>query len=162
MNDFYSIITDPIINHNGEIYQYVGDEVVVTWDLENKNHKDKCITCFFEIQTKIFEQRKKFLNSYGLFPEFKAGIHSGKVTVGEIGILKRDIIYTGDVLNTTSRIQEACNEFNTELLVSEEVIQLLSEPEIYMINNIGEITFKGKSKKVKVVSVKKRMNLNQI
>ncbi len=156
LNDFYSIITDPIINYNGEIYQYVGDEIVVTWDLENKNQKDKCITCFFEIQRKIFEQRAKFLNSFGLVPEFKAGIHSGNVTVGEIGILKRDIIYTGDVLNTTSRIQEACNEFKTELLVSEEVIQLISEPEMYIINPIGEITFKGKTNKVKVVSVKKK------
>lgn len=158
LNDFYSIITDPIINYNGEIYQYVGDEVVVTWDLENKNQKDKCITCFFEIQTKISEQKEKFLNAYGLVPEFKAGIHSGKVTVGEIGIIKRDIVYTGDVLNTTSRIQEACNEFNTELLVSEEVIQLISEPEMYVINIIGEITFKGKSNKVKVVSVKKMVD----
>ena len=156
LNDFYSIITDPIINYNGEIYQYVGDEVVVTWDLENNNQKDKCIICFFEIQRKVFEQREKFLNSYGLFPEFKAGIHSGKVTVGEIGILKRDIIYSGDVLNTTSRIQEACNEFNTELLVSEKVIQLISEPEMYIFHSIGELTFKGKANKVKVVSVRKK------
>ena len=155
LNDFYSVITDPIINYYGEIYQYVGDEVVVTWDLKNNRDKNRSVDCFFEIKKKITEQKEKFLDVYGFIPEFKAGIHSGKVTVGEIGILKRDIIYSGDVLNTTSRIQEACNEFNTELLVSEDIVKLLKNPGNYMINTIGEITFKGKANKVKVASVKK-------
>ena len=153
LNDFYSIITDPIINYNGEIYQYVGDEIVVTWSMEKNEHKNKYIDCFYEIKRKVSENREKFLNSYGLIPEFKAGIHSGKVTVGEIGIIKRDIVYTGDVLNTASRIQEACNEFNTELLVSEEIIQLIAKPEMYKISTIGKINFKGKTIKVNVFSV---------
>lgn len=155
LNDFYSVITDPIINFYGEIYQYVGDEIVVTWNLNNNMHKNRSVDCFFEIQKKVFEQREKFLKRYDLVPEFKAGIHCGKVTVGEIGILKRDIIYSGDVLNTTSRIQEACNEFNTELLVSEDIVKLISEPGDYLINTIGGVAFKGKTKKVRVFSVKK-------
>ncbi len=155
LNDFYSVITDPIINYYGEIYQYVGDEIVVTWDLNNKKYKNRSVDCFFEIQKKVCEQSEKFLKQYGLVPEFKAGIHCGKVTVGEIGILKRDIIYSGDVLNTTSRIQEACNEFNTELLVSENIVELISEPGDYLINTIGGIAFKGKTHKVRIFSVKK-------
>jgi adenylate cyclase len=155
LNDFYSVITDPIINYNGEIYQYVGDEIVITWDLQNSRDKNRSVECFFEVKNKIAAQSEKFLKRYGLIPEFKAGIHCGKVTVGEIGIFKRDIIYSGDVLNTTSRIQEACNEFDTELLVSEDIINLISEPGNYLINTIGEITFKGKANKVRIVSVKK-------
>ena len=155
LNDFYSVITDPIVNYYGEIYQYVGDEIVITWNLNNKRHKNRSVDCFFNIQNQVTKQKEKFLNLYGLVPEFKAGIHCGKVTVGEIGILKRDIIYSGDVLNTSSRIQEACNEFNTELLVSEDIVKLISEPGNYLINNIGEIAFKGKTNKVRIFSIKK-------
>ena len=42
---------------------------------------------------------------FGVNPDFKAGIHLGEVTTGEIGALKKEIIFTGDVLNTTARIQ---------------------------------------------------------
>ena len=91
--------------------------------------------------------------TYGLIPEFKAGMHSGSVTVGEIGIVKRDIIYTGDVLNTTSRIQEACNLHRAELLVSDEIIAALNNLEYYQIEEIGEIQLKGKSNKIKIAAV---------
>ena len=50
---------------------------------------------------------------YGVVPEFKAGFHVGFATVGEIGVLKKIIAFSGDVLNTTSRIQSNCNKFDT-------------------------------------------------
>jgi adenylate cyclase len=31
LHDFYADITNPIIYNKGEIYQYVGDEVIVSW-----------------------------------------------------------------------------------------------------------------------------------
>ena len=40
-----------------------------------------------------------------------------------MGIVKREIVYYGDVLNTASRIQSLCNEINTELLVSKNSMQ---------------------------------------
>lgn len=153
-NDFYAVVTDPIINHLGDIYQYVGDEIVVSWDAERVGIVDNCITCFFEIKNSIQLEKEKFIHRYGVFPEFKAGIHCGVVTVGEIGVMKRDIVYSGDVLNTTSRIQEACNVHNAELLVSEDVIDLLNHPDSYQINPIGELSLKGKMKKISVSALK--------
>ena len=155
LNDFYAVVTDPIINHLGNIYQYVGDEIVVSWNAEKVDNIDNCITCFFEIKNKIKQVEEKFIERYGSIPEFKAGIHSGVVTVGEIGVMKRDIVYSGDVLNTTSRIQEACNAHNAELLVSKDVIDLLNNPDSYQINPIGELSLKGKLKKISVSAIKK-------
>jgi adenylate cyclase len=160
LNDFYAVITDPIINHLGEIYQYVGDEIVVSWESDKVINNDYCISCFFEIKRRIQQEKEKFTNLYGIIPEFKAGMHCGLVTVGEIGVMKRDIVYSGDVLNTTSRIQESCNIHNSELLVSEDVISLLSNLESYQIDNIGEISLKGKAKKINVASVKQLANRN--
>jgi adenylate cyclase len=160
LNDFYAVITDPIINHLGEIYQYVGDEIVVSWENDKVINNDYCISCFFEIKRRIQQEKEKFTNLYGIIPEFKAGMHCGLVTVGEIGVMKLDIVYSGDVLNTTSRIQESCNIHNSELLVSEDVISLLSNLESYQIDSIGEISLKGKAKKINVASVKQLANRN--
>ena len=126
LKDFFSDITNPILDNNGEIYQYVGDEVIVAWKYEDGIKDNQCVKCFFDIKVHINIIREKYLKRYGLIPSFKAGIHCGKVVAGEIGIIKRDITYSGDVLNTTSRILTMCKEFNAEILSSAELISKLS------------------------------------
>ena len=39
-----------------------------------------------------------YLQKYNVVPRFKAGAHIGNAIAGEIGIIKRDITYSGDVL----------------------------------------------------------------
>jgi adenylate cyclase len=61
-----------------------------------------------------------------LVPEFKAGFRYGKVTTRKIGVLKKGIFFTRDILNTTARIQAGCNEFGTDILTSEKLISQLN------------------------------------
>ena len=150
LNDFFAEITEPIINRRGEIYQYVGDEIVISWELENAVLQMNCLHCFFEIKERIRTKTRYFEQKYGVAPGFKAGIHFGPVTVGEIGIIKRDIIFTGDVLNTTSRIQASCNELKTDILVSDNVLNLFDKKEPFEVIPLGKIALKGKSNIVNI------------
>ena len=105
LNQYYADITEAIVQTSGEIYQYVGDEVVISWKLKNGYQNNNCLRCFFLIK-QIFESvSEKYIKEFGLVPGFKAGLHLGKVTTGEIGVVKKEIKFTGDVLNTTARIQ---------------------------------------------------------
>jgi adenylate cyclase len=105
MKEIYNDITEPILNCQGEIYQYIGDEVVVTWLVEKGLEDNNCLQCFFRIGEALEERREHYNQKYDLLPSFKAGLHIGEATVGEIGVIKKDIVFSGDVLNTTSRIQ---------------------------------------------------------
>ena len=96
--------------------------------------------------------REKYIKRYGLIPSFKAGIHCGKVVAGEVGIIKRDITYSGDVLNTTSRILTMCKEFNAEILSSAELISKLSLKN-YAAQPLGSIKLRGKEKEVLLSSL---------
>ena len=49
------------------------------------------------------------MSKYGETPIFNAGMDAGVVTVTEIGDIKRDLAFHGDVLNTAARIQGLCN-----------------------------------------------------
>lgn len=88
------------------------------------------------------------MRRYGLVPTFKAGIHSGKVVAGEIGIIKRDITYSGDVLNTTSRIQSMCKKFNEEIIASANLIAELQPSNNYATRTLGSIKLPGKAKEI--------------
>jgi len=150
---YYSDMTQPILNTDGDIYQYVGDEIVVSW-LEKKGvHENSCIECYRQISDSIRQQSETYLKKFGLIPEFKAAFHLGEVTTGEIGIIKKDIIYTGDVLNTTARIQAECNKYNSEILLSEELYEKLTPGEHFNGSEIGELQLRGKQYPTKLYSL---------
>lgn len=148
LKEVYYDISTPIVESDGEIYQYVGDEVVITWPMEKGLKNNNCLMSFFRIENKIQEKQLKYLNKYGVVPSFKAGMHIGKATVGEIGVIKKEIVYSGDVLNTTSRVQDLCNYFNVKILISNTLLQLLQLSGKYINIPIGEISLRGKENKI--------------
>ncbi|MEO8210369.1 MAG: adenylate/guanylate cyclase domain-containing protein [bacterium] len=155
LNDFFYDITDSIIEARGEIYQYVGDEIVVTWKLENGVMNANALNCFFDIYNVIKDLSEKYETKYGLVPSFKASIHYGTVTVGEVGVMKREITFSGDVLNTTARIQELCNKYKEKLIVSKHLLDLISSKDEFILKEIGQMNLRGRSEPVVLYSVRK-------
>jgi len=154
LNDFFREITYPVLYKEGEIYQYVGDEVSVSWTREKGLKNQNCIECFFEIQKNIENAAGYFYRTYGVIPGFKAGLHIGKIVTGEMGIIKREIVHSGDTLNTASRIQELCNHFNAKLLISKELLSLLNFTGKYSIVKIGECLLRGKTTSTELYGIK--------
>jgi class 3 adenylate cyclase len=44
-NDFFYDIAEPVLETRGQIYQYVGDEAVVTWTLDKGLRQGNCLRC---------------------------------------------------------------------------------------------------------------------
>src|ERR1044072_7842417 len=147
LKDIFTDITTPILDNKAEIYQYGGDEVIVAWKYGEGIQNSKCVQCFFDIKFHLQQLNNKYLQQYGVIPSFKAGIHCGKVVAGEVGIIKRDITYSGDVLNTTSRIQDMCKEFNEEVRSSSDLLSELCLTNHYTAQPLGSIQLRGKEKK---------------
>lgn len=146
LKDAYKDSTPGILNSNGEIYQYVGDEIVISWKKNIGTLNANCLQCFFDIQQRFLDNASYYRENYdGIVPEFKAGLHFGFVMVGEIGIVKREIAYSGDVLNTTARIESKCNELDVSILISKTLkVQLGTLPNLFKLKEIGEIDLRGK------------------
>ena len=153
LKEYYSDLSEAIMNSGGEIYQYVGDEVVVTWRL--RKNKVDCIECFFEMKKNLQQQATKCQSIYGVVPTFKAGMHIGQVTTGEIGVIKKDIVFSGDVLNTTARIQGLCNAHQVDLLVSDELIKRLELGKEYQVKVLESVSLRGRVAKIDLYSVEK-------
>ena len=152
LDTYYKIMSDPIINSFGEVYQYIGDEIVISWKPEKGINQANCIKCFFDIRDQLYEQKEAFLKEYGFEIGFKAGIHFGEVTIGEIGDLKKEIVFTGDVLNTTARIQSLCKELESDLLISGAIKELLPHAD-YQYSSKGELELRGRNQKEELFSV---------
>jgi len=154
LREYYDDLSDPIVRHSGEIYQYVGDEVVVSWTLKKGLQDQNCIQCFFAMKDAIARQENKYIDAFGVLPEFKAGFHLGKVTTGEIGAIKKEIIFTGDVLNTTARIQGLCNTYGISILISGPLVMRLPSPTPFGYEALGESELKGRDEKIKLFTIR--------
>ncbi len=148
LSSYYEDLSDAIIKNYGEVYQYIGDEIVISWNSRKKNSVQNSIQCFFDMKKALSKKRETYLKTYGLFPDFKAAIHMGEVTTGEIGALKKEIFFTGDVLNTTARVQGLCKSYGTDLLTTERIINELSNETKFLIKSLGETDIKGKDGKL--------------
>ena len=154
IQDCFFDITDVITTYDAKIYQYVGDEVALSWSTKEGIEHGHCINTFFAYDNLIKSKRNYYKNKYGIIPEFKAGLHLGKVTVDEVGEIKKELAYHGDVLNTAARIQGKCNDFQKRLLISEAMKTKLESQHLFDFSGIGDVSLKGKAKSLNLYEVK--------
>lgn len=146
---------------NVEIYQYVGDEVVLTFELNNTNFIDCCLDAFFLFSEQLSSRKKYYISHYGIEPFFKAGMHLGTVTATEVGSLKREIAYHGDAINIAARIQGQCNIYNERFLISDVVTQYIENQEAFQFKELDQIILKGKTELTTLFSIERKQKIRQ-
>ena len=156
LQSYYHILSNALVDYYGEVYQYVGDEIVVSWKLKKGIKNNNCIACFFAMKKDLDEKSDWFEKKFGVCPTFKAGFHIGKVTTGEIGSIKKEIIFTGDVLNSTARIQNLCNEYRVDILLSETLVRILNLKKSFHLKFLGNKNLRGKEKPIKLYTLTKK------
>lgn len=152
IREFIYQVSLAIIEFEGTIYQYVGDEVVCSWKNSKKNTR-KCLDAVIQSRKNIHKRSRHFRRKYGIVPEFRVGINVGEVTVGEIGVIKKDIAMSGDTMNTTARIRSACNELNHHFIVSKEFVEV-SKLKGWQTESLGMVELKGKGHEIELFSLK--------
>jgi adenylate cyclase len=152
IREFIYHVSMALIENNGRIYQYVGDEIVVSW-LSSKKNVKLALASVIEARKNIQKNSERFRRKFNVIPEFRVGIHIGDVTVGEIGVIKKDLAMSGDTMNTTARIRSGCNELNQKFIVSKEFIEY-SDLKEFQYESLGVVDLKGKASGVELFSLK--------
>jgi adenylate cyclase len=133
LQECFRDLTQVVMRYEAAIYQYVGDEVVMSWPgMKTDLQKRASVHAFFDYQMALLNKKEEYIERFGNAPEFRGGIDVGAVTVIEVGDVKREIVYHGDVLNTAARLLELCKSRNNNLVVSRAVGEVVEqEKEIY-------------------------------
>lgn len=157
IQDCFSDLTEAIKQQKAQVYQYVGDEAVLTWPLKEGLEDGHCLKAYFTFEQSIQDRASYYFNKYDLVPVFKAGVNCGWVMTAEVGVVKKEIAYHSDVLNTAARIQGRCNELGHRLLISEFLFDALPQLDEYIFKEEGIVPLKGKKKKVVLYSVEPKV-----
>jgi adenylate cyclase len=152
IRDFIYYVSSAVLENDGHIYQYVGDEVVVTWPYKRSNIYKSTNTVI--LSRKMLQHASDyFRRKYGIIPEFRVGLHAGEVTIGEIGVIKKDLAISGEAMNTAARIRTACGELNQKFIVSEDYFES-RVLESWQGENLGQVFLKGVEEPIQLYALK--------
>jgi adenylate cyclase len=156
LNRAFADAGQPVERHAGVIYQYVGDQMVVTWPLERGLRGWDCLRCPLAINETLREAGEDYERDFGAAPRFRFALHCGPVVAGEIGDLKREIVFSGDTLNTAARIEAVAKEKERDLVVSEDVLHRADLPPDVTAESLGVHMLRGKERPLELFAVAPR------
>ena len=146
-----------------EVYQFVGDEAVVSWDLQEGCGGLQAIHFFQDFKSVLRRKAPYFEAKYGILPKFKCGIHGGRVTKANTAERVPRIAYHGDVVNTTARILGKCYAYNTDLLCSAQIVENMgNHTNGVQIEAVGPVWLKGKHNPVPLFKVGKNQTADSL
>jgi adenylate cyclase len=77
LGEVFRLASDPIDDHRGEVHQYVGDEIVITWTVAEGRDGARPIACFFAIEQALARAAPVFEREFGAAPHLRAALHGG-------------------------------------------------------------------------------------
>jgi adenylate cyclase len=154
LQDCYNSFSDLIIKYRAQVYQFVGDEVLLTWKGNKPKNFMRAVEFYYDTQEIIKKNGDEYLSKYGLIPEFNASLNFGKVMVAEVGEIKTEFAYHGDVLNTGARIQKMCKQYKKSLVASSFFIDAFRKiNDYYQLEYIDKPLLRGKQETVAVYAI---------
>jgi len=157
LNNYYSIMSEPIKKHNGIVNQFVGDEIFATFGapLAYPNNEENAVLCSLEMMDKLKNLNQIYAGIWDEPIQMGIGINSGEVVAGNLGTEDRlDYSVTGDTVNTGKRIEMLTKELPNKILISERVygkVQNLVETSAW-----NPVAVKGKKDQLRVFEVLSR------
>ncbi len=153
ISQFFFDIAAPILEYEGETHRYIGDEIVVTWRESTAFRDNNCLEAIFAIDAEIARQKEHYIARFDEAPRFRAALHCGMVAAGECGEDKREIVFFGDTVNTTARIQSLCRELDRDILISDALAERLSPSDRYRLEALGQHQLRGRNQPIGLFAV---------
>jgi len=153
LNRVFYDITNPVLEAGGEIYRYVGDEIIVTWVAE-PGAAAAAAQCFFAIADVLARNGRAYEAAFGAAPSLRGALHQGPLIVGEMGDVKREIVMLGDTMNTTARIEDACRATGKDVVASAALLRAAQPlPRGIAATSLGAHALRGKGEELELFAL---------
>jgi adenylate cyclase len=149
----FRLLTLSVVDYRGEVLDYVGDEVIVTWREISGAVDGRPLRCFMAMRDELSRASGQFEREFGAVPWIRGSLHFGPVIVGEIGDVKRAIVFNGDVMNTAARLEELSRNVDGGFLASRAAMQRFSSAPPFAVRDLGRLPIRGRADGIDVVGI---------
>ena len=151
----FRLLTLAVVDYRGEVLNYVGDEVIVTWREDGGAIECRPLRCFMAMRDELARASDQLEREFGAVPRIRGSLHFGPVIIGEIGDVKRAIVFNGDVMNTAARLEELSRNVDGGFLASRAAMERFSSPPPFTVHDLGRLPIRGRVDGIDVVGIEK-------
>jgi len=149
----FRLLTLAVVDYRGEVLNYVGDEVIVTWPEHGGAVDCRPLQCFVAMRDELSRASSQFEREFGATPRIRGSLHFGPVIVGEIGDVKRAIVFNGDVMNTAARLEELSRKVEGGFLASRAAMDRFNSAPPFAVRDLGRLPIRGRADGIDVVGI---------
>jgi adenylate cyclase len=149
----FRLLTLSVVDYSGEVLNYVGDEVIVTWPERDGAIDCRPLRCFLAMRDGLVHTSGQLQHEFGVAPRIRGSLHFGPVIIGEIGDVKRAIVFNGDVMNTAARLEELSRKVDGGFLASRAAMERFSSPPRFAVRDLGRLPIRGRADGIDVVGI---------
>jgi adenylate cyclase len=149
----FRLLTLAVVDYRGEVLDYVGDEIIVTWRESSGAVDCRPLRCFMVMRDELSRASGQFEREFGAVPRIRGSLHFGPVIVGEIGDIKRAIVFNGDVMNTAARLEELSRNVDGGFLASRAAMQRFGSAPPFAVRDLGRLPIRGRADGIDAVGI---------
>jgi adenylate cyclase len=149
----FRLLTIAVEDHRGEVLNYVGDEVIVTCPERGGAIDCRPLRCFVAMRDELSRASGQFEREFGAAPRIRGSLHFGPVIIGEIGDVKRAIVFNGDVMNTAARLEELSRNVDGGFLASRAAMERFGSAPPFAVRDLGRLPIRGRADGIDVVGI---------
>ena len=152
LNEYLGAMVQVVEEFDGYVDKFIGDGIMAYWGapLAQADHANLAVACVLAMQNSMEKLRAKW-QAEGVEPfEIRAGIQSGEVVAGNVGLRGKKMEYTviGDTVNQAARLESSAKYYGVDTLVGEATY--LRTYDVYSYRELDKIRMAGKQVPVTV------------
>ena len=150
MNEYLTIMTDVLLEHEGTLDKYIGDAIVAFYGAPapvQDQEKKACSTALV-MRDRLDQLRNKWKDEND-WPEIvysmqhRIGLNSGEMVTGNMGSeMRMNYTMMGDTVNLAARLEPAAKQYGIYILVGENIYKASNDE--YVFRFLDFLSVKGK------------------
>ncbi len=150
INAYFQRVSPVIRQHNGFVDKYIGDAIMALFP---KGADDAVQAAIGMLQA--LAEYNKHRSQTNQFPiEIGIGLHTGRVMLGTVGETERiEGTVISDAVNLASRLEDLTKLYGASIIISEQTMFILKNPQQYHTRFLDTVQVKGKQEPVSVFEI---------
>ncbi len=150
INSCFSRLEPAITNHHGFIDKYIGDGIMALFS----GTADDAVLAGIDLLHRLDKYNQNRTRMSYDAVRIGIGINTGELMLGTVGGVNRmDGTVISDAVNLAARIEKLTKDYGVSLLISDDTLQRLEDPDKYSIRRIDRVQVRGRSEPVTVYEV---------
>jgi adenylate cyclase len=154
LNEYFTAMVEVIQKQGGMLDKFIGDAIMAVFGLPiaHEDDEDRAVRAAIGMITELRRFNADRVANGKKPIDIGIGLNTDIVVSGNLGSPKRmDYTIIGDGVNLASRLESACKQYSTHILVSENTFKKLQG--IYRVREVDHVIVKGKHEPAAIYEV---------